>query len=658
MSVDIGPKIGIDGEKEFRTALQNINQQLKTLGSEMKAVTSAFDANDNSQEALSAQTDVLTRSITAQEQKLSMLQRGLTESAQKYGENDTKTLRWAQAVNNATADLNKMRSALSKTSGELDDASDAADDLANSVDGAGKSASGFGSLVKSAFLGGGIVTLLQSVASGIRDVIDSTAEYRKIMASLEVSSANAGYSAQQTADTYRTLYSVLGDDQIAATTVANLQAIGLAQDQLSQITDAAIGAWATYGDSIPIDSLSEAINETIKTGTVTGTFADVLNWAGTSEDAFNTKLQAANGTAERANLVLQQLASQGLMQAGQAWQQNNTDITAANSAQLTFQQSLASLAETFSPIAIAVQEGVAGIAAKFAELGSGLDLSPIVSVINSVFDAVSGLIGFLAENIEIVTTVTTAIAAAVAVVKAATVAQAALNAVLNANPITLIVTLIASLVAAIITLWNTNDGFREAVTSAWEAVKNAFFTVVDAIKGAVSKIGEFFSGIADKFKELKDKALTWGKDLIMNFVNGIKEKVSAVVDAVKGVANKVKDFLGFSEPDEGPLSNFHTYGPDMMKLYAQGIKDNAWRVTDAVDSVAGQMVAPLPAQVTSADLNNAAAGIVNGINVGQTGGASIPANVVLQLSNGVEIARWLLPDIRKVSKSDPEVATA
>ena len=54
------------------------------------------------------------------------------------------------------------------------------------------------------------------------------------------------------------------------------------------------GAWATYGDSIPIDSLSEAMNETIKTGTVTGTFADVLNWAGTSEDDFNAKLQAAN----------------------------------------------------------------------------------------------------------------------------------------------------------------------------------------------------------------------------------------------------------------------------------------------------------------------------------------------------------------------------
>ena len=114
MSVDIGPKIGIDGEAEFRKELGNINQQLRTLGSEMKAVTSAFAGNEKSQEALSAQAGVLTRQIEAQEQKLSRLEKGLASAAQKYGENDTKTLRWAQAVQDATADLNKMRAQLTR----------------------------------------------------------------------------------------------------------------------------------------------------------------------------------------------------------------------------------------------------------------------------------------------------------------------------------------------------------------------------------------------------------------------------------------------------------------------------------------------------------------------------------------------------------------
>ena len=85
MAVDIGPRIGIDGEKEFRQELQNINQQLRTLGSEMRSVTSEFSDNDRSQEALAAQTDVLNRQIDAQRQKLALLQRGLDESAQKFG---------------------------------------------------------------------------------------------------------------------------------------------------------------------------------------------------------------------------------------------------------------------------------------------------------------------------------------------------------------------------------------------------------------------------------------------------------------------------------------------------------------------------------------------------------------------------------------------
>ena len=82
------------------------------------------------------------------------------------------------------------------------------------------------------------------------------------------------------------------------------------------------------------------------------------------------------------------------------------------------------------------------------------------------------------------------------------------------------------------------------------------------------------NAIKEKFTSLISGAAEWGRDMLDNFINGIKDKISAVTDAVKGVANTVKDFLGFSEPKEGPLSNFHTYAPDMMKLFAQGITDN------------------------------------------------------------------------------------
>lgn len=90
------------------------------------------------------------------------------------------------------------------------------------------------------------------------------------------------------------------------------------------------------------------------------------------------------------------------------------------------------------------------------------------------------------------------------------------------------------------------------------------------------------TAIGDGINSLASSALTWGKDLIDNFVSGIKSKISAVTSAVSGIASTVKSFLGFSEPEEGPLSNFHTYAPDMMKLFAKGVKDNERVVTDQI----------------------------------------------------------------------------
>ena len=149
---------------------------------------------------------------------------------------------------------------------------------------------------------------------------------------------------------------MLGDTQKAATATANLQALGLSQENLRVIVEQAIGAWATYGDSIPIDSLSESINETVQVGKVTGVFADALNWAGTSEDEFNERLAACADTTERANLVLTQLSEQGLQATGQAWVENNQDIIAANTAQETMNESMAQLGEALQPAASFLME--------------------------------------------------------------------------------------------------------------------------------------------------------------------------------------------------------------------------------------------------------------------------------------------------------------
>lgn len=121
MPTNIGPVIGIDGEKEYRKQINQIIQQAKTLDAEMKAVTSSFDSQNDIQKKLTAQSESLTKQIENQEKRIDLLQQMTDKAAQKYGEADTRTLKWRQAVADATTTLNKMKSELSQVNQELEE---------------------------------------------------------------------------------------------------------------------------------------------------------------------------------------------------------------------------------------------------------------------------------------------------------------------------------------------------------------------------------------------------------------------------------------------------------------------------------------------------------------------------------------------------------
>lgn len=112
-------------------------------------------------------------------------------------------------------------------------------------------------------------------------------------------------------------------------------------------------------------------------------------------------------------------------------------------------------------------------------------------------------------------------------------------------------------------------GIIEGLVSAWPDIKEAGVNLV-------KMVGEGLQSMIDSAKK-------WGSDLIGKFIEGIKAKWEALKQTVAETANKVKSYLGFSEPEEGPLSDFHTYAPDMMALFAKGIRDNAKLITDALD---------------------------------------------------------------------------
>lgn len=127
-----------------------------------------------------------------------------------------------------------------------------------------------------------------------------------------------------------------------------------------------------------------------------------------------------------------------------------------------------------------------------------------------------------------------------------------------------------------------------------EAGVKIIMTLVDSL---VSGFGQMFDMGEKIVNEIKNgfagkvgDAKTWGKDLIQNFINGIKEKWEHLKQTVGQVAESIKDYLGFSEPEKGPLSNFHTYAPDMMVLFAKGISENSYKPVNALKEVGNDMM--------------------------------------------------------------------
>lgn len=375
----IDTEIALTGEKQFNDQMKAVNSNLKTLKSDMALVTSEFTGQANSADALRAKHKVLTEEYAQQAEKVKALEKMLDRAKDAYGENSSQVDKYRQQLNNAKVQLNKFGGELEDTSKYLKEAEDSADGCAKSIDeygkqakdaakatddfnGAGGGKGGIGNLIgqlgslKQMLVGGAVVAGLKATSDAIIGIVDETEEYRKIMGTLETSAQAAGYTAEQTAESYEYLYGVLGDHQQTATTIANLQAIGLAQDDLNTMLDAAIGAWGTYGDSVPIDSLSEAINETIQTAKVTGVFADALNWAGVSEDEFNEKLAAATSQAEIQQLVIDQFTSQNLPAYAKAWRDANEDVVAYNESQMKLDEAMGQLGETLAPVAAGLKD--------------------------------------------------------------------------------------------------------------------------------------------------------------------------------------------------------------------------------------------------------------------------------------------------------------
>lgn len=199
------------------------------------------------------------------------------------------------------------------------------------------------------------------------------------------------------------------------------------------------------------------------------------------------------------------------------------------------------------------------------------------------------------------------------------------------------------------------DNVKEKTSETWNNIKTTCSTTCESMKTTVSgtwnsiketaasKWEEIKTTIKSKVDSIVSSALTWGKDMIDNFVSGIKSAWGNLVSTVSDVASTVKSFLGFSEPEQGPLSDFHTYAPDMMDLFAKGIKDNERKVLSNVSDVASGVRTAFESGSAVATLS--ANGIAN--TADRLSGTSIVNNFTISGGNAQEIADTVAEKIQE-----------
>ena len=153
--------------------------------------------------------------------------------------------------------------------------------------------------------------------------------------------------------------------------------------------------------------------------------------------------------------------------------------------------------------------------------------------------------------------------------------------------------IISGALTIITSIWDTAVGI---FTGIFEKIRNA---VVEKVTGIKDAIVNGFQAAIDWITSLPEQALQWGKDIIQGIIDGITGAVGGIVDAVSGVAGKIKSFLGFSKPDEGPLSDFDTYMPDMIDLMTKGITAGREKVKSALETLTGDMSVITKANVVS-----------------------------------------------------------
>lgn len=588
MAVDIGPRIGIDGEKTYKTEINNIIAQAKMLSSEMKAVTSSFDKNTTAEEKAAKTSEVLNKQIENQQRRIELLTSKLQESKEKTGDNSTETYKWQEAVNKANAELNNMKKKLDETSSGMDENKEDIKDIGDETEKAGKKASVFGDVLKANLTSDAIkkgLEMLKNALKGIgeafKEVALGSAAYADDIATMSTVTGLSTKSLQEF-----TYMSELVDTDVSTIT-GSLAKLTKTMSSAKDGSKTATGAFEQLGVAFKnsdgslrnneevfydvIEALGNMSNETERDALAMEIFGKSAKELNPLIAAGKDGMEAFRKEAEELGFVLTDEQLEALTKVDDAYQRwKRTIEMVKNTIGVALAPAMEALLTTAKELVTGIDWSAVGeaLGEVMTEIGESLKqvdvsqlLKDITNGIKDLFNEVEkidfkGFAESIGKVINLISKHGGKIAAAIGAIGAAFAGLKIASLISSlggfgaafaalTGPVGIAIAAIGA-IGAVVMNWGTIstkatelwNNAKEAISTTFTNLKESVTNTVEAMKTAVTEKWENLkNGIKNKVTELKDAAVNTFQEM----KNGLTEKVETIKSDVATKFGDIKD---------------------------------------------------------------------------------------------------------------------
>ena len=365
---EIKTSIALDGEKEFKQAIADINRNMRVMSADLKATEAEYKATGDAQLYYSKKSQNLREQLALQQDAIDEMRTALQKSKETYQGVGPKVDEWRIKLSNAIAKQNQLKKSLADTDREAEEfgrdskkvgrqiedgigdgaeeANRSVKDLIESLQQDVGSIKGSMAFQVASTVTQGVVNVVQSVG----DFVDSNRDYRRAMAQFEQAAKAGGYNKAAMQDMLFSLAAFTGDFDGAKEAVSNLMRVGLDAQWMGTAADLFSYASMVFQDTLKLENLSESFQETVATGKPTGAFGEFVERMGGNLDELTKVMEDADTAEERAQAALTYAAPKGYKETLNEYNERNAALQEAEKAKLELAQAWADVAEELEPI--------------------------------------------------------------------------------------------------------------------------------------------------------------------------------------------------------------------------------------------------------------------------------------------------------------------